>query len=685
VNPATLKVTADHLRRDAYLYVRQSSLHQVLENTESTKRQYALRQSAVALGWPLERVVVIDEDLGQSASGAANRTGFQRLVADVGIGRAGIVLGLEVSRLARNSTEWHRLLEICALSETLILDEDGIYDPGHFNDRLLLGLKGTMSEAELHVLRARLQGGILNKARRGELKMSLPVGLVYDAADRVVRDPDQRVRDTVDLFFETFRRLASAYATLKHFRAHKLLFPIRLRTGPCKGEVAFRPLVHSRALSILRNPRYAGAFAYGRTRVRRKPDGKIRIQTLPRQEWQVLIPDVHEAYITWTEYEANISCLRENARALGHDRRRSPPGDGPALLQGLAICGRCGERMTTQYHVRNDGTRLPRYACKLAHTQRGEPLCQSLAGRGLDQAIGDLLVEIMTPLSLEVALSVDDELRTRAEEVDRLRRQDVERARYEAELAERRYRRVDPDHRLVADALEADWNAKLRALTAAQEHYERQTEASSSTLSPERREEILRLATDFPRLWYDPCTPYREKKRMVRLLIEDVTLIRAEEITVHVRFKGGANRTLTLPLPLSVADLRRADPRAVERIDHLLDHHDEDEIAKLLNRDGLRTGTGLTFNRSRVRDLRIRHGLQSHYHRRRTHLREQGFWTLNEMADHMGVTGPTIGRWYDAGLLKAQNCGPHRLYEPPKPDFAKPQQGKKLLRTPLQP
>lgn len=682
MSSALSKVTEDHLRRDAYLYVRQSSLHQVLENTESTKRQYALRQRAVGLGWPLERVVVIDEDLGVSASGTASRTGFERLVGEVGNGHAGIVLGLEVSRLARSSTEWHRLLEICALTDTLILDEDGLYDPDHFNDRLLLGLKGTMSEAELHVLRARLQGGILNKARRGELKMSLPVGLVYDATDRVVLDPDQRVRSTLDLFFETFRRVGSATAVMKHFRDQEILFPTRLRTGPQKGEVVFRPLLHSRALSILHNPRYAGAFAYGRTQVRRRPDGSVRLQPLPREQWQVLIPEAHPGYITWAEHEANLAQLRENARAHGQDRRRSPAREGPALLQGLVVCGRCGDRMTTQYTVRSDGTRLPIYVCQLRAVQRGEPVCQRVAGQQVDHAIGKLLVEAMTPLTLEVALSVDDELKARAEEVDRLRRQEVERTRYDAELAERRFRRVDPDHRLVADALEAEWNEKLRAHADALEHYQQQQAADRTAMDEESRRRISRLATDFPRLWADPGTPHREKKRMVRLLLEDVTLIRNTDITVHIRFNGGATRTLALPLPLRAPDLRRTDPRVMERVNQLLDDHTEAEVVELLNQEGWRTGTGLPFSPARLHDLRTRYGLRCRYVR----LRERGFWTLTEMAKHLRVHPSTVHGWYKAGLLKAHLSGgprSRRLYEPPGPNPRRPQPGKRLACTPL--
>jgi DNA invertase Pin-like site-specific DNA recombinase len=313
------KVTPRHLRRHAYLYVRQSTLRQVFENTESTARQYALRQRAVALGWPQDQVIVIDTDQGQSGASAAGREGFQRLVAEVGLGRAGLVMGLEVSRLARNSTDWHRLLEICALSDTLILDEDGLYDPAHFNDRLLLGLKGTMSEAELHVLRARLRGGILNKARRGELETPLPIGLVYGADGRVALDPDQQIQGTVRLFFETFRRVGSAIATVKTFRHQRLMFPRHARSGPRGGEVLWDVLEHARALEVLHNPRYAGAFFFGRTRQRRSPEGASRFELLPRDEWIALVPEAHPGYITWAEYEDNQRRLRENAQAHGAD------------------------------------------------------------------------------------------------------------------------------------------------------------------------------------------------------------------------------------------------------------------------------------------------------------------------------------------------------------------------------
>ena len=375
---APQKITSSHLKRNAYLYVRQSTIRQVFENTESTKRQYALRQHAVALGWPIENIIVIDTDLGQSGASAVDREGFQKLVAEVGTGKAGIVLGLEVSRLARNNTDWHRLLEICALTDTLILDEDGVYDPSHFNDRLLLGLKGTMSEAELHVLKARLQGGILNKARRGELQSPLPVGFLYNAENRPVPDPDKQVQQSLRVFFETFRRTGSATATVKAFRQQGLLIARRLKKGHRKGDLLWAELTHSRSLQILHNPRYAGAFVYGRTRVRRKAAGGEAYHKTSRDQW-VLIPGVHAGYITWEGCESNQKRLRENAQAQGSDRKKSPPREGPALLQGLVMCGICGNRMTIRYHSRA-GRAVPDYVCQKDGIEHGRPLCQSVNG-----------------------------------------------------------------------------------------------------------------------------------------------------------------------------------------------------------------------------------------------------------------------------------------------------------------
>jgi len=641
------KIEARHLKGNAYLYVRQSTLRQVFENQESTKRQYALRQRAVALGWPLERIIVIDSDQGQSGASAADREGFQRLVTEVSMGRAGIVMGLEVSRLARNCADWHRLLEICALTNTLILDEDGIYDPAHFNDRLLLGLKGTMSEAELHVLRARLRGGILNKARRGDLEMRLPIGFVYDTEKRVHLDPDARIRDTVRLLFRTFRRTGSASATVKAFREQKLQFPRRLYRGPHKGEILWADLEHSRVLWVLHHPRYAGAYCFGRSRQRKHPDGRHLFVRLPREEWTAFLPDAHEGYISWAEFEENVQHLRDNAQVLGAEREKGPPREGPALLQGLVICAICGQRMTVHYHDWR-GRKVPDYMCQRRGIEHAQSPCQRIHGGGLDEAMGKLLIETVTPVTLEVALTVQKELEGRVVEADRLRRQEVETARYEADLARRRYMQVDPDNRMVADTLEADWNAKLRSLADAQDRCEQQRKIERG-LDEEQRTQILALASDFPRLWNDPRTPDRERKRMARLLIEDITLLKAEDVTAHVRFKGGATRTLSVPLPKPAWVSRKTSSEVVTTIDRLIDNHTDNEIAQLLNDRGLMSGQGKRFLPTMVARIRKAYALKSRYLR----LRARGFLDEREIARCLGVHRCTIKIWRRAGLLVA--------------------------------
>lgn len=667
------KVTADHLRRDAYLYVRQSTLRQVMENTESTQRQYALRERAVALGWPLDRVVVIDSDQGQSGADS-DREGFQRLVAEVGMGRAGIVLGLEVSRLARNSSDWHRLLEICALSHTLILDEDGLYDPQHFNDRLVLGLKGTMSEAELHILRARLQGGIRNKARRGELLSPLPVGLVYDEQGRVALDPDRQVRQALANLFATFQRTASALATVKHFHSQGWLFPRRARGGSNRGELLWGPLGHCRTLQILHNPRYAGAYVFGRTRSCRTGAGKLGRRNLPAEQWQVLLQDAFAGYLDWEQYQDNQRRLRDNARTRGPDRQ-VPPGRGCALLQGIALCGLCGERMTVRYHHRF-GRIVPEYVCQRRGIERGTPLCQSVQGHAVDAAVGQLLVQKLSPALLDLSLAVQQEVQARCDEGDRLRRQQVERARYEAELARRRFLQVDPDHRLVADTLEAEWNDKLRACRAAEDACQRQGQKDHVQLTGQLREEIHVLATDFSRLWNDERTPDRDRKRMLRLLIDDVTLVRDKAITAHVRFKGGSNETLQVDRPLTAWELRKTRPEVLTRLNELLDGSTEEEAARHLNEEGWESGTGKPFTAQRVIYLRRAHGLRSRFDR----LRDRGMLTAGEVAVFLGVGVGTVGVWRRHGLLRGHpfNEKGECLYERPGPGSPRKQQGQKL-------
>ena len=658
---AESKVSAEHLKRAAYLYIRQSTLRQVLENTESRERQYALRRRAVVLGWPEENIVVIDEDQGQSGASVSGREGFQRLVAEVGLGQAGIVMGLEVSRLARNCADWHRLLEICGLTHCLILDEDGLYDPGHYNDRLLLGLKGTMSEAELHVLRARLNGGVVSKAQRGELRMLLPVGLVYDEQQRVVLDPDQQVQQSLRVFFATFERTGSSRATVQEFRRQGLKFPNRGPAG--RGELCWQELSTRQALATLHHPRYAGAFCYGRSRSWQDAEGKRHTQRLAREQWRFLKVGAHVGYLSWEQFLANQKRLQENFQVTaGAGRKAGPAREGPALLQGLVLCGKCGHHLTVSYH-RRGGQLSPDYVCSVEAVAHAQAPCQRIPGGGIDAAVGRLLVESVTPLALEVALNVQSEIQSRLAEAERLRQQQVQRAQYEAERAQVRYMRVDPNNRLVADTLERQWNEKLRLLAQAKEECQSQQRLDALQLSQEQRAKILALASDFPRVWQDPQTTDRERKRLARLLLEDVTLRRDQDITVQVRFKGGATHQLQVPLPKSVTVTRKTNLAFIAEMDRLLDEHSEAEVAQNLNERGWRSSTGQPFSLTLVQSLRRTYRLKNRF----TRLQEQGLLTARQIEDMLGPGTNRAKYWQKAGVLKLVKLNQHykNLYQRP--------------------
>jgi DNA invertase Pin-like site-specific DNA recombinase len=656
------KVSADHLRRDAFLFVRQSSLRQMFENTESSKRQYALRDRAVSLGWPIDRIHTIDTDQGISGANAENRDGFQHLVTEVALGHAGIVLGLEVSRLARNNADWHRLLELAALTSTLILDEDGIYDPAHFNDRLLLGLKGTMSEAELHVLKARLLGGQRNKAKRGELEMSLPIGLVYDAVGAVVLDPDQQIQQSIRLVFDTFREIQSATAVVRRFLREGIRFPRRIRRGIGKGDVVWGSIEHCRVIQILHNPRYAGAYVYGRTKGVWNAKSKWAMpKKIARENWPVLIRDAHPGYISWDEFERNEQTLRANVAGWSPTGRGRMPREGSALLQGRLLCGRCGARMRVRYQkVRT--TMAPYYICSEEVVRRAGRSCQSIRGRDIDEAIGALLLETVAPAALEVALAVHDEIAGRIQQADKLRTSQLERARYDAELARRRYLKVDPDNRLVADSLEADWNARLRTLDSLQQEHERQRKADQGLLSEEARSRILALSADFPRVWNDERTAPLERKRMVALLIEDITLLRTADISINVRFRGGQITRLTVPRPVPMAVIRKTKPEVIATLDRLLETHTDQQAADALNALGYRNWRQQPFTSKKVISVRCAYKLKGAAKR----LFDRGFVRAEDLAKRFGVSVTTIHEWGRQGLLSRRRYDNNVrcLYEP---------------------
>ena len=469
----------------------------------------------------------------------------------------------------------------------------------------MLGLKGTLSEAEIHVLRSRMRGGILNKARRGELAIALPVGFLYDGNHVVIPDPDQQVQASIRQLFAGFERTGSVTGTVREFQEKNWLFPVHTPKGPRPGEIQWGALTVNRVNSVLRNPRYAGGYAYGQHRHRKKPDGSgRRIERLPMEQWYKLECHAHMGYVSWEQYEENQKRLRENAprpRAEGQGAVR----EGSALLQGIVYCGLCGGRLGVRYHRRGEKL-VPDYVCDRGNSNRAEPVCQSMSGRMLDAAVGEALINAVIPMKLELALEVQKEIDTREQECDRLRKMQVERARYEAELSERRYKRVDPDNRLVAGTLEAEWNGKLRQVREAEQEYERLRSASEK-ITFAMRAEVLQLAEDFPRIWQDVGTPDRERKRMARLLLEDVTVIRAQDlITAHLRFKGGAQQTLQAPA------VQRTGPKTVALADKLrADGFTFAQIASELNNGGMRTARGKFFNAQAIREILIRH---SHDH-----------------------------------------------------------------------
>lgn len=500
----------------------------------------------------------------------------------------------------------------------------------------------------------------MSKAGRGELKTPIPVGLVYNQDNRVVLDPDKQVQGAIRHFFETYRRTGSAWATVQIFRRDGVKFPRRWMAG--SGDLQWDELTHSKALDTLHNPRYAGAFAFCRSRRSKGVDGELRYAVLPREQWRFLIKDAHESYIAWNEYEENQRRLQKNARTMGAAHDESAPREGSALIQGMVICGKCGKRMTVRYHQRRNRL-TPDYICQRDGIESGQKICQSIPGGGIDEAMGKLLIDSVTPLALEVALNVQQELHGRIKDVERLRRQQVERAVYETEQARVRYMRVDPNNRLVADNLEADWNNKLRKLNDVREECEKQGEKDRATFTEEQKTKVLALAADFPKLWNNPQTSDKDRKRMAQLIVEDVTLVRDARISVQVRFRGGATKSFTLPIPPRAWQLRKTKPEIVAEIDRLLDSHTEGEIAAELNRGGWRSSSNFAFTLRMVNTLRRNHSLKSRYKR----LHARGLLNAKEIASLIGCKPGDVKYWRHIGLLKGiqSNEKVEYLYEVP--------------------
>lgn len=648
------QITREQLQRPAYIYVRQSTMGQVRHHQESTERQYALREKALSLGWTLPLIRVLDADLGQSGTSSAQRQDFKTLVTEVSMDRVGAVFALEVSRLARSNADWQRLLELCALTHTLVIDEDGCYDPSDFNDGLLLGLKGTMAQAELHFLRARLLGGKLNKAAKGELHRPLPVGLVYAPDGHIVLDEDAEVRGAVALVFRLFRETGSAYAVVKHFAEADLSFPKRAYGGAWDGRLLWGRLSHGRVLGLLKNPAYAGAYVYGRYQYRRhlNADGEVTssMSAVPMAEWCVNLTEHHEGYIDWDTYLANQQQLASNCTLTEATLLSGPAREGLALLQGLLICGHCGHRVTLRYQ--GNGGLYPVYLCSgQRRDARATRDCFSVRCALLDAAVAEQVLGVMQPRELELALSALDELQSRDAALQHQWHLRLQRADYEAQLAERRYADVDPANRLVAATLEQRWNDALQRLAELQERCEQALQQQARVLGPEQRAQVLALAQDFPRLWSSPTTAPRDRKRMLRLLIKDITVecCAPKQLCLHVRWQGGALSDIEVVLPPNSADRWRYPPELVERIRSLALTCDDEQIAEQLNREGRISPKGHAFTVAMIKWVRYKHAIAAP-------LRDDdGTLTVDQLAEQFGVSRHVVYYWIERGLVVAHH------------------------------
>ena len=649
------KIQRAHLERLAIVYVRQSSLAQVYGHAESTARQYALADAAARLGWEASRIVVIDADLGISGRTASARAGFRELVGRVCVGEVGAIFGLEVSRLARSSADLQRLLELCSVSDTLIIDSDGTYDLAQFNDRLLLGLKSTMSEAELHLLAGRLHGAKQAAAGRGALRFPLPVGYVYDEARATVLDPDEEIQAAVRDLFAAFTAAGSAYGVVGAFAERR--FPRRAYGGAWAGEIRWGRLTHGRVLGLLANPAYAGAYVFGRYRSRRTltPDGTIRTKLirLPLPEWAVLIRDHHPGYISWETYLANRE--RVAAHCTHHGAR--PEREGRALCQGIVRCGSCGRGMTTTYPAGK-----PAYDCSRTRSDHTKtPGCRSVLAAIVDEVVAPRLLQVVAPEEIALALAAADEVADRHARSRRALELRVERARYEAARAARAFHRCDPDHRLVARSLEQRWETQLKELVEAER--ELVCDTRKSPMPP--REEIEALARDLPRLWAAPTTSAKDRKRLVRSLVADVTL-RSEpagaRLRIGIRWRSGAVEEVVTHRWQSAVESRRTSADVVALVARLAPERTDAEIADALNAEGRMTGTRRPFDVEAVRWVRFAHRIRSRP------LLAPGELTVDQVATHLGISVSAVYYWIDHGQLEARRGPAARLCVPFSPE-----------------
>jgi DNA invertase Pin-like site-specific DNA recombinase len=652
------KITEQHRSRPAYIYVRQSTNAQVLHHQESTERQYALRTMALELGWSESAIRTLDRDLGMTGTEMTRREDFKTLVADVSMGQVGAVFALEVSRLARSNLDWHRLLELCALTATLVIDEDGCYDPSDFNDGLLLGLKGTMAQAELHFLHARLQGGKLNKAKKGELRFPLPVGYCYDEQGRIVPDVDAEVRGAVEMVFRLFRETGSAYAVVHRFTEKGLRFPKRAYGGAWDGKIIWGRLSHSRVLGVLKNPSYAGIYVFGRYQYRREitPDGEVRkrMQAVAMPDWRVSLHQHHEGYITLEEFVKNRARLEKNRTNGAETILSGPARAGLALLEGLLLCGHCGHGLTVRY--RSKGGICPTYQCNLLRREGlATKSCMVFRCDLLDGVVAEEMLKALQPAELELALAALHELESRDQSILRQWQMRLERAEYEAALAERRYQEVDPANRLVAGTLERRWHDSLVHLEDLKKEAAEFQRQEAHVATPEQKAKVLALAKDLPRLWQASTTQSKDRKRMLRLLIKDITIerpVNQKQLLAHIRWQGGASSEISMQLPLNLADRVRYPSAVVDRIRKLACNLPDDKIADQLNREGQASAKGLPYTVKIVQWIRCRYRIPP------AELNRPEELTVRQVAERFGTSDQVVYYWIDHSVIRSRRINP---------------------------
>jgi DNA invertase Pin-like site-specific DNA recombinase len=650
-----LCVQPQHLSRLAVVYVRQSTTKQVAVHQESTRRQYQLTETAARLGWPQPRIAVIDDDLGLSGAGSAQRAGFQRLVAAIGLGEVGLVLVTEVSRLSRLNSDWHRVIELCAVFETLIADEDGLYDPRDPNDRLVLGLKGTLFSAELHILRARMRGGLLNKARRGELALRLPVGYRRLPDGSVALDPDEQVRATLQTIFDQFAVLKNARAVQRHFRAHQLQMPRYIQGGPDAGRLVWVRPTYQMIQQVLTSPVYAGIFVYGRRIQQVQPGDPPRVRLHRRlvEEWDIVVPGVYPAYLGEDQYYANRQALRANL--YNFDKRQpGAPREGRGLLAGLIWCGRCGRRMSPSY---GGGSRV--YHCRREQMTYDAPQCQSFPLPDLDAAVRDAFFEAVQPARLETILQALALLEQERQALDRQWQLKRERARYAVRLAERQYDACDPDNRLVARALETRWDEALQALETLEREYAAARRTELAPLTDAERQAVRQLADDLPAVWEAPTTTAADRKRLLRVAIQAVTVTarptKPRSAAVTILWSGGAATQHTVTCRPTGWHCTTA-AAVVAQLRDLAQRLPDYQIAARLNAAGVRTQTGKAWTHERVRSIRKQHAIPTAcpLDTDRRAARGDGLLPVTLAAERLGVSPSLVHVWIGLGALASE-------------------------------